>query len=178
MRWAIQEFKLGEKVLQAGCVYGNFSMMLAEQIGEQGSLDVLEAAPIQVANCRQKVEAAPQVKILQGDAASYDGQDYDRVCSFFLLHEIPADHRQKVIANLLSRVRPGGDVVFVDYHKPRRFHPLSLVMRAIFRLLEPFAQEFIENSLQGASPLADNFSWRKKTLFGGLYQKVVATRLR
>ena len=65
--------------------------------------------------------------------------------------------------------------VFVDYHKPARLHPLRGIMHLIWRKFEPFAAGLLESEIEA---FADDgaFTWSKETFFGGLYQKIVATR--
>jgi hypothetical protein len=45
-------------------------------------------------------------------------------------------------------------------------------------MLEPYATALSEKEIISYAPraLANRFVWRKETYFGGLYQKVVATR--
>ncbi len=103
------------------------------------------------------------------------GGPYDAVCCFFLLHELPDAHKARVVDGLLASVADGGKVVFVDYHRPHPLHPLRAPMSLVFRSLEPFAGTLWRREI---ASLAANpgFVWRKQTLFGGLYQKVVAER--
>ncbi len=127
---AVAEFASGAHVLQTACVYGDFSPRLARRVGAGGRLEVIDVAPLQIANCHRKLSAYPQVRLRVVDASRHDGEGYDGVCCFFLLHEVPEDYKQRIVDRLLASVRPGGKVVFVDYHRPRRNHPLRPVMRA------------------------------------------------
>lgn len=179
MEAAIAEFLPGSTVLQAACVYGDFSAWLAGRLGSGGRLDIVDVAPIQVENARRKLAARPWVRVLRGDLARAGGVNpahYDGVCCFFLLHEVPDEVRRAIVDHLLSAVRVGGKVVFTDYHRMHRWHPLRPVMALVFRWLEPFATSLQEQDIERLSVLADSFSWEKRTMFGGLYQQVVAIR--
>jgi len=66
--------------------------------------------------------------------------------------------------------------VFVDYHRPHWAHPLKLITSIVFDTLEPFAKGLWRNEIRDFASDAGNFAWRKKTIFGGLFQKVVAER--
>ncbi len=156
------ELKPGQRVLQAASVYGRYSSDLAAALGPSGRLDVIDIAPLQVAHCRRKLAAFPQARVRLADAAKPGGGTYDAVCCFFLLHEIPDDHKSKV--------------VFTDYHQAKGWHPLRWPMHLVFRLLEPFALGLIEREIADFASERDDFHWRKTTFFGGLYQKVVAER--
>lgn len=173
-RAAFAEIAAGRRVLQPACVYGDFSRDLAAWIGERGSLDVTDIAPIQVANCRRKLAHLPYVRVRRADAAVPGGGPYDVVCCFFLVHEIPDRYKGAVVDGLLRAVAPGGKVVFVDYHRPHALHPLRRVMSFVFDTLEPFARTLWSREIEDFARAGAGFAWRKQTYFGGLYQKVVA----
>jgi len=176
IRKTLVEITPGMDVLQAAAVYGRFSAKLAEAVGEEGSLSVIDIAPIQVETARQRVAPYPQAGVWLGDASRLQPRPYDCVVCFFLLHEVPADVRAKIVPALLASIKPGGKVVFVDYHKPHDWHPLKPVMSKIFDWLEPFAKDLWTEEIQDLAPTGMGLNWRKETLFGGLYQKVVAQR--
>jgi SAM-dependent methyltransferase len=176
MRAACAEFSAGQRVLQAACVYGRFSPMLARRVGPEGALEVVDVAELQLANARRKLAAFPQAQVRRADLCHPLDSEYDGVCAFFLLHEVPTHQRRLIVDNLLAAVAPGGKAVFVDYHRPRRWHPLRPVMHGVFRLLEPYAPSLLATPIPSLSPRAAGFDWESTTLFGGLYQHVVATR--
>ena len=176
MAAAIGEFEPDWRVLQPACVYGELSPRLARHLEPKGELTVTDIAPVQLENCRHKLRSFRNVRLGLEDAAAHAGAGFDAVCCFFLLHELPADHRDEVVTSLLSAVRPGGRIVFVDYHKPRRFHPLAPVMRLIFHHFEPFALDLWQHDIESYGERSATFDWRKQTYFGGLYQKCVAIR--
>lgn len=176
MQSAVAEFAPGSHVLQTACVYGDFSQLLAGQVGRAGSLEVIDVAPLQVENCRRKLVDYPNAQVRVADAAVPTGMTYDGVCCFFLLHEVPEDYKRRIVDSLLSSVRPGGRAVFVDYHRPTPLHPLRAVMSLVFRWLEPYAPSLWEREIASYARKADAFVWHKETYFGGLYQKTVAIR--
>ncbi len=175
-RAAVAEIRPGQRVLQAACVYGDLSPGLAAAVGGDGRLEVIDIAPLQVDNCRRKLRDFPHARARLADAAAPGGGPYDVVCCFFLLHELPDFHRRAVVDGLLSSVEPGGKVIFVDYHNAHPFHPLKPITNLVFRLLEPFAKGLCEHEIADFAGNAGSFVWRKRTYFGGLFQKVVAER--
>nr|WP_246265419.1 rhodoquinone biosynthesis methyltransferase RquA [Aromatoleum diolicum] len=179
MRAAVTEFSPGQRLLQAACVYGPFSRMLAERVGGDGVLEVVDVAPIQVANARRKLVGLPQAQVRQGDLAApgcVAAEAYEAVCCFFLLHEVPPVERACIVDNLLAAVQPGGKIVFVDYHRTHAWHPLRPIMAQVFRWLEPYAPSLLATDIVSLSARADGFTWKKTTCFGGLYQKLVGLR--
>jgi len=178
MRMAVEEFSPGQRVLQSACVYGDFSQQLLEKLGPEGRLDVVDVAPIQIENLRRKLPNVKNLHMHRGDASLPETYTmlklpFDAVCCFFLLHEVPAKERASVVHNLLAAVKPGGKIVFADYHQYAPWHPLRPLMAFVFRYLEPYAGSLCASDISALSPLGNNFTWHKRTLFGGQYQVLV-----
>ena len=92
------------------------------------------------------------------------------------MHEMPSDYKRGVATVHLNCVRPGGKVVFVDYHEPHWAHPLKPITSLVFDTLEPYAKDLWRTEIQSFAGNDPRFTWRKEAYFGGLFQKVVATR--
>ena len=165
--------ELPGRTLQVACVYGDFTPRLARRVAPGGSLDVVDVLPIQLANLRRKLATGSPVRLLQHDASDLGlpSGTYDRVVLFFLLHEMPEEVRRRTLAEALRVVKPGGDVLIVDYHRPVRWHPLRPVMELVLRCFEPFALDLWRREV--ASWLPEGAVARaKRTYWGGLYQMV------
>ncbi|THF66299.1 class I SAM-dependent methyltransferase [Pseudothauera nasutitermitis] len=174
IRAACAEFEPGQRILQAACVYGVFSPVLARRLGPGGRLEVVDVSRLQVANARRKLRGLPQARVRRADLVRPLGTTHDGVLAFFLLHEVPPGQRRAIVDNLLAAVEPGGKAVFVDYHRPARWHPLGPLMHLVFRLFEPYAPSLLDQAIHELSPRAEAFTWSRRTCFGGLYQVVVA----
>lgn len=178
---ALQE--MGEvihgKALQVACVYGDFTEHLVRRLGPEGSLDVVDVAPIQIKNLQTKLSRPERVNARLQDSTDlhFSDSNFDSVVVFFLLHEQPADVRKKTIAEALRVTRPGGKLVFVDYHRPAFSNPFRYVMVPVLTTLEPFAMDLWRGEIADWLPANIAISRiEKQTYFGGLYQKVVITR--
>ena len=178
---ALQE--MGEvingRVLQVACVYGDFTEHLIRRLGPQGSVDVIDVAPIQIKNLQAKLSNPQHVNALLQDSTDLHFEDgsHDSVVVFFLLHEQPADVRRKTISEALRVTKPGGKLIFVDYHKPAAVNPFRYIMVPILTTLEPFAMDVWRGEIVDWLPADIRVSKvEKQTYFGGLYQKVVITR--
>lgn len=161
------------RTLQVACVYGNLTQRLLERIAPQGSLDVVDILPIQLQNLHRKLPADPRVTLIHGNSSSLPraSASYDRALLFFLLHEQPEPVRQATIAEALRVLKPGGELVIVDYHRPSRSNPLYLPMKAILHTLEPYALDLWRQALESWLPPDARISrLDKRTMFGGLYQ--------
>ncbi len=163
-------------VLQMAAVYGNISVKIAEKITDANQLDVVDVAPIQLQNLSRKVADCNNVNLIHQDSTDLEIGDlsYDTVLVFFLLHEVPDDQKYQVLAEATRVVNPGGQIVIVDYHKPKNLSPWRYFMIPVLKFLEPFAMSLWKREI--ISFLPENFVARKitkETYFWGLYQKVV-----
>lgn len=167
------------RILQVACVYGDFTRKVTERLGVGARLDVVDVAPVQLENLSRKIGPSSQVALHHQDSTNLAFPDgsFDNVVVFFLLHEQPAGARAQTVAEAIRVVKPGGKVIFVDYHRPSALNPFRVVMTPILTLLEPFAMDMwrkeITDWIPKSIPLS---SVHKETFFGGLYQKVVVVR--
>ncbi|KAJ3079406.1 hypothetical protein HK102_003806 [Quaeritorhiza haematococci] len=174
---AVSEFSPGMRVLQPAAVYGRFSRVLAHKLGLTGQLTVCDVAPIQLEVLRPRIADIGNITLRLADARSPHKQNYyDGICCFFLLHEVPEDAKKQIVTALVNAVRPGGKVVFVDYHRPGRFHPLKPLLSVVADWLEPFAKGLWRKEVKEFCEGADRFEWRQELMCGSLYQKVVVQR--
>jgi ubiquinone/menaquinone biosynthesis C-methylase UbiE len=170
--------KLTGRTLQIACVYGDLTQRLARRLTPGSALDVVDVLPVQLDNLARKLPPGAAVALIHGDSAALDlpAASYDRVLLFFLLHEQPEAVRVKTLAEALRVVKPGGEVVIVDYHRPSRWNPLRLPMAAVLRALEPFALDLWHHQIMEWLPgWVSRGNVRKQTWFGGLYQMLRIT---
>ena len=171
------DLQTSSNVLQVACVYGDFSNRLATHLGQsQSKLSVVDVAPIQISNVKKKLAAHDNVSVHHQDSTdmSFPNGSYDETVVFFLLHEQPEHARRKTVAEAIRVTRPGGRVVFVDYHGPKRSNPMRYVMKPILSMLEPFAMDLWREELPAYLPeQIEPKQVSSDFYFGGLYQKVV-----
>jgi ubiquinone/menaquinone biosynthesis C-methylase UbiE len=164
-------------VLQVACVYGDFSNRLASHLAKtQSRLSVVDVAPIQLHNVEKKLDGHQNVSVHHQDSTSMSFADdsFEETVVFFLLHEQPEDARRKTVAEAIRVTRPGGRVIFVDYHGPKQSNPMRYVMKPILTMLEPYAMDLWHDELPAFMPAdIDAEQISSNFYFGGLYQKVV-----
>ena len=175
----LEEMKPGphSRVLQVACVYGDFSSRLAGHLDKtESSLNLVDVAQIQLRNASEKLSAHNNVSYYHQDSSdlSFPPASFDETVIFFLLHEQPEEVRRKTVQEAIRVTRPGGKIIFVDYHGPKRSNPMRYVMKPILSWLEPFAMDLWREELPAFMPgnikpeqLSSEF------YFGGLYQKIV-----
>ncbi|MBF0587775.1 MAG: class I SAM-dependent methyltransferase [Magnetococcales bacterium] len=171
--------RLEGRNLQVACVYGDFTPKVAQRLAPDARLDVVDIAPVQLENLKKKIDGVANVHLQRQDSTRLriaDGH-YDNTIVFFLLHEQPLEARVETIREAVRVTRPGGKVIFVDYHRPSLINPFRYVMIPILRLLEPFAMDMWRKEIIDWLPESMRPAQvEKETYFGGLYQKVVFTR--
>ncbi|HXW27436.1 MAG TPA: rhodoquinone biosynthesis methyltransferase RquA [Xanthobacteraceae bacterium] len=166
--------------LQVACVYGDLTERLCERAAAgQGRVDVVDVLSIQLENLRKKLPAdAAAVRLLAMNSADLHlpAEGYERALVFFLLHEQPRHVRERTLSEVARVVKPGGKIVIVDYARPRWWNPLRYIWGPVLALLEPFALDLWHNEI--AVWLPNSCTRRARvSFFGGLYQKLVLTRL-
>lgn len=175
IRWYLNHVKQGAKVWQVANVYGDLIYKVAKKIGQQGFFCLTDISAAQIRCCRRKLARYPWVKIIHKDAAKFtDELPYDVICSFFLLHEIPDSKKREVIDNMLNQLSKGGQAIFIDYHRPARWHPVRYILIPINLFLEPFSKTLWKHEIQDFASYAAAYVWTKDTIFGGVYQCVIA----
>lgn len=168
----------GGRTLQIACVYGDLTARLIAQLGPDAQLDVVDILPIQLQSLARKLSDPDAATLICGNSAAlqFESASYDRALLFFLLHEQPEDVRRRTLSEALRVVKPGGQIVILDYHRPHILHPLYLPMAAILRALEPFALDLWRHDVaRWLPPDRPVSAISKRVVFGGLYQLVTIT---
>ncbi|MCX4029802.1 methyltransferase domain-containing protein [Endozoicomonas sp. SM1973] len=163
-------------VLQIAAVYGDISQEIARKIQPNGSLHIIDVAPIQLANLQTKMAYYENFYLYHRDSTDlgFPSNSFDTVLLFFLLHEQPDLVKSATLAEACRVLKPGGKLIIIDYHKPVNWHPCKWVLMPVLRLLEPYAlslwKQPLIRFLPKQQPLAHvNICYH----FGRLYQEVV-----
>lgn len=178
----LEEFPqpLDGSTLQISCAYGKLTPRLQKQLGANAKLDIIDVLQVQLDNTRRKLQQPDErITLTQCNAAALKCADasYDRALMFFLPHELPEPVRRIALAEAFRAIKPGGQLVLVEFHKPKWWHPLRLYQRLVFMLFEPFATDMWEHDLTEYFPPGLQYTIdRKNTYFGDLYQKLVITK--
>lgn len=162
-------------ILQIGITLGNQIEKTYSALGMLGSYTLVDIIPELVEKCHEK-HLEEHIKMAQGDASKSIKGEYDVIICHFLLHELPPQTRTKLLNNIIKSLKIGGKAVFIDYHLPSSYNPLKYIIRAVNRLYQPFAETLWKKSIKEMTPNAESCSWSLQTYFGGVYQKVTATK--
>jgi ubiquinone/menaquinone biosynthesis C-methylase UbiE len=163
------------RTLQIACVYGEFVPKLWARVeAAGGELDVVDVVPAQLENLKNKLPRKCAARLLQMDSSdmALPSASYDRVVLFFLMHEQPSAIRQRTISEAFRVVKPGGQVLFVEFSKAKWWHPLRYIYLPILKHFEPFAPDVWDHDdveFWLTKPFADKIEQRR-LLFGNYYQ--------
>lgn len=167
----------GAKVWLVANVYGDLICRAADKIGLDGCFVLTDVLRTQVSRASAKLANRQQARVELSDAASYPvTEKFDLICSFFLLHEVPDTRKCAILNRLLDTLPPEGELILVDYHRPRAWNPAGWILRLVNHWLEPYADALWRHELSSFARAPDSFVWTKHTLFGGLYQVVSVRR--
>lgn len=168
------------RTLQIAAVYGALTPTLARRLARDG-LDLIDVAPIQLEHVVRKLpRRGPSLRLARMNAESlaYADGSFDSVLLYFLLHELPAGARTRVLEEAIRVLRPGGALIVADYGELDEPHFLHLVrpLRRLFERCEPFLADFWRRRLDeqvGQAAAALRKAQRREAaleVLGGFYR--------
>lgn len=161
----------GKRVLQLSCAFGNVSEKIAESCARQDAAEFVltDIMQSEVDNAQRKLERFGDLctyKRMDATKLEFEDQSFDYVVCFFLPHEVPFDKKVRLVREANRVLKPGGKVVFGEFHKPR-LKILEWAGRAYFKIFEPYATEMwdsfdlektlLENSETSYETMKDTF---------------------
>ncbi|RME32523.1 MAG: class I SAM-dependent methyltransferase [Gammaproteobacteria bacterium] len=168
------------RLLQLSCAYGSLTPRLLAALPADSELHLCDVVPAQLALARGKGSGDQRLRACRMNAESlgYAEDSFDTVLIFFLLHELPATARRRVLAEALRVLRPGGRLLVADYAPAPWRHPFHRLrpLRGLLCRLEPFLEAFWSEDRH--SLLAEQAAFLGKVpregyrrdWFGGLYR--------
>lgn len=159
-----------EKVLQIGVVGADFENKILNQIGEDGSLTVVDLSDARLSLCAQKTGKRDNLHFERRDARLPFDKKYGTIIAPFVLHEMPDESKKAVIANALNALNKKGMLIILDYHAPAKANFLRFFVRPYNRLREPFAESLAHYKIEAFLPDTVKYTVEKSLFCAGLYQ--------
>lgn len=174
----------GKRVLQVSCAFGNVSEKIADSCLEQGAeefvlTDIMQS---EVDNAERKLKRFGKLcTFIKQDATKleFEDQSFDYVVAFFLPHELPFDKKIKHIEEANRVLKPGGKIIFGEFHKPR-LKILEVLGRIYFYIFEPYASQMWDDFdiAKVLEEKTDNtYEIEKETFLFDNFQVLAAKRL-
>lgn len=121
----------GAVVLDVGCGTGTLALMAKTQLGAQGKVYGIDAAPEMIDVARHKAtDQNRAVDFRQGviESLPFEDSTFDVVLSTLMFHHLPDDLKQRGLAEIFRVLKPGGRLLIVDMRRPTNM--LSHIMMA------------------------------------------------
>ncbi len=136
------------RMLQISCAYGDITPTLADYASELHQNDV---ALIQLKVSRNNLAAhhrSAHLTRMNAENLGYASHSFQTVVIFFLLHELPADARNRVLSESLRVLQPGGRLFIADYAPNMGSHLLHRKWwTRLVEYMEPFLHNFWHSDL-------------------------------
>lgn len=142
--------KHGSKCLDVCCGTGDWTIQLAEAVGENGEVKGLDFSKNMLKVAQEKVKPYPQIELIHGNAMELPFEDntFDYVTIGFGLRNVP-DYMQ-VLKEMNRVLKPGGMAVCLETSQPE-IPVYRQLFRFYFRFIMPlfgkiFAKSYKEYS--------------------------------
>ena len=174
----------GKRILQISCAFGNVSEKIAESCARQGAeefvlTDIMQSELDNAERKLRKFDSLCTYSKQDATKLAFEDQSFDYVVAFFLPHELPMDKKLAHIAEAKRVLKPGGKVIFGEFHKPR-LKILEVLGRVYFKIFEPYATEMWDG-FDLAEVIKrntdDSYRIEKDTFLFGNFQVLAAKRL-
>lgn len=169
------------RTLQVACAYGDITPLLVKRLDNKATLDIIDILPVQLGNLSSKLSHNERIRLHCMDSAAleFGDESFDQVLVFFLLHEQPADVREKTMQEAARVLKPGGRMVVVDYSKPAWWNPFGYTWKLFLSAVEPFAPDLFRRGLGAWLLNQKNLTVKhRKGFFGGAYELFCLNRSR
>lgn len=106
-----------QRVLDVGCGTGSLAIAI-KRAQPDTAVTALDPDPLALARARRKaVRAGVQLQFDRGfgDALPYGAATFERVFSSFMLHHLSPELQQRMLAEVLRVLSPGGRFLLIDF---------------------------------------------------------------
>lgn len=126
----------GYKVLDLGCGFGGFSVVLSELVGPDGKVVAVDPDAGRIRSAENK-NARPNIEYLVGTDQTFPGEQYDLVFANGIVHWV--SNKEALFERVFNKLRPGGVFALSTPNGCIDFPSTSL---KLFELLHP---KFLED---------------------------------
>ena len=142
------------RLLDVACGTGHLLRMLGAALGNEVKLFGLDLSPHYIARAREVLPRDLDVSLICDDAEKLPFLDrsFDAVTNVYLLHEVPAEVRQRVLREMARVLRPGGLLVVADSLQLADAPELRRELLAFpARFHEPYYLSYLRDDLKTAT---------------------------
>lgn len=170
-------------VVQASCAFGDITPRLVEECTRQGAGEIVVTDIIEneLLHVKAKLGSSQKYcKFVRQNVLNmnYPDESVDVVVMFFLLHELPGQHKQAALREVSRILKPGGTLIIGEFHKPAPIL-LKTLGWLYFKTFEPYALPiWAEANPSGMLQDDVKTGWkiRKETFLFGNFQVLAAQK--
>jgi demethylmenaquinone methyltransferase/2-methoxy-6-polyprenyl-1,4-benzoquinol methylase len=135
-----------DHILDLGCGTGRNAALMADYLSEKGKITGVDLSEVMEKQFNRKFGNDPRISFVRQRAdVPFDlGEKFDKILISFVIHGFPHEVRLKVIENVVTHLKPGGEFFILDFaefdmDKMPAFH------RFVFKTIEcKYAFDYIE----------------------------------
>ncbi len=123
----LAHLQAGEAVLDVGCGTGDLTFAVEKQVGPNGKIVGIDAAPEMITRARQKATrlgSAVDFRVEPVEVMSFADHTFDVVICSLAFHHFPAPLKEQALAEIRRVLKPGGRVLIVDALRSNHHHRL------------------------------------------------------
>ncbi len=151
IRRSVKEMRIkpDDKILVLGAGTGRNISLMDKYLSGDARVLGLDIGPEMLEQAQRHFANHPYISIEDrriDESLPYQGE-FDKVFISFVLHGFIQEDRLKIIANAQRALRPGGELIILDYNEFDMEHSPRLV-QFIFKMECPLATDFVERDLE------------------------------
>lgn len=137
------------RVLDIACGTGHFLAAIHRAL-PAARLSGIDLSPFYVAHARQQLAGLPvSLAAENAEATPFAGASFDAASAVFLLHELPADVRRRVVREAWRVLRPGARLVICDAAQHRDSGERRFFLDSFPALYhEPYFKSYLRDDLE------------------------------
>ncbi len=167
----------GERVLDVCSGTGTLASLIAERVGDSGTVIGVDLSAKMVAVARQKAKEGLPLTFERASSENlpFPGGIFDRSFISLGLHEMPRAARQNTLREIFRTLKPGGSLFTLDYNLAEGILA-KLAVKVFVKLAEPedaykmLLERTLEEEIRQAGFIVED----RKLLLGGISQIVKA----
>lgn len=140
-----------DQVLDIGCGTGSLTLLVAEQLGKEGMVTGIDAAPTMIDIARQKGARGGMSARFFAEAAeslSFADNSFTVVVNSMFCHHVDRELKESAFSEMYRVLKPGGRLITADIDTPSTFWGWLSGWSGRWLLLQPE----LEDNLRGELP--------------------------